>query len=37
VAVRFGPQGTDEMFIPFLEVIVDDEDLRFQRMQELLR
>ncbi|MBI4265105.1 MAG: hypothetical protein HY657_12085 [Acidobacteria bacterium] len=36
VPVRFGPQGTDEMFIPFLEVTVDDEDLRFERQQELL-
>jgi hypothetical protein len=37
VAVRFGPQGTDEMFIPFLEVTIDDEDLRFQRLQEFVR
>jgi hypothetical protein len=37
VEVRFGEQGTDEMFIPFMEVTVDDEDLRFQRLQEFVR
>ena len=37
VDVRFGEQGTDEMFIPFMEVTVDDQDLRFQRMQEFVR
>ena len=31
VPVRFGEQGTEEMFIPFLEVTVDEEDLRFPR------
>ncbi len=31
--VRFGPQGTEEMYIPFLEVTVDRDDLRFQRQQ----
>jgi hypothetical protein len=30
--VRFGPQGTDEMYIPFIEVSVDRDDLRFERM-----
>lgn len=28
--VKWGPQGTDEMFLPFLEVSVDKDDLRFQ-------
>jgi hypothetical protein len=32
-AVRFGPQGTDEMFLPFLEVTVDDDDLSFEPFQ----
>jgi len=36
-AVKFGPQGTDEMYIPFMEVTVEKDDLRFERMQELLR
>ena len=31
--VKFGPQGTDEMYIPFMEVSVDKEDLRFERLQ----
>jgi mono/diheme cytochrome c family protein len=31
--VKFGPQGTDEMFLPFLEVTVDDEDLSFEQFQ----
>jgi len=35
--VVFGEQGNNEMYIPFLEVTVDDEDLRFQRLQEQLR
>ena len=35
--VRFGEQGVNEMFIPFLEVSVDDEDLRFERLQQQLR
>lgn len=35
VAVKFGPQGTDEMFLPFLEVSVDDEDLSFERFERL--
>jgi hypothetical protein len=35
--VIFGEQGNNEMYIPFLEVTVDDEDLRFQRLQEQLR
>lgn len=30
--VRFGPQGTDEMYIPFIEVSVDRDDLRFERL-----
>lgn len=34
VPVKFGPQGADEMFIPFLEVTVDEDDLRFQRLQQ---
>jgi hypothetical protein len=33
----FGEQANNEMYIPFLEVTVDDEDLRFQRLQEQLR
>jgi len=32
-AVKFGPQGTDEMYIPFMEVSVEKEDLRFERLQ----
>jgi len=35
--VMFGEQANNEMYIPFLEVTVDDEDLRFQRLQEQLR
>jgi mono/diheme cytochrome c family protein len=35
--VVFGEQANNEMYIPFLEVTVDDEDLRFQRLQEQLR
>jgi hypothetical protein len=35
--VRFGPQGTDEMYIPFLEVSVDKADLRFERLQDFVR
>jgi hypothetical protein len=34
--VRFGAQGTEEMYIPFLEVTVDREDLRFQRQQQFI-
>jgi hypothetical protein len=30
--VKFGPQGTDEMYIPFIEVAVEKEDLRFERL-----
>ena len=30
--VRFGPQSVDEMFVPFLEVSVDDENLRLKRL-----
>jgi hypothetical protein len=33
--VRFGPQGYNEMFIPFIEVSVDREDLRFERLAPL--
>jgi hypothetical protein len=29
--VRFGPQGTDEMYLPFLEVSVDEEDIRLEQ------
>ena len=36
-AVRFGPQSTDEMYIPFMEVSVDAEDLRQKRLEEFLR
>lgn len=35
--VAFGPQSTDEMYIPFIEVSVDDENLRLKRLEELLR
>lgn len=35
--VRFGPQSVDEMFVPFLEVSVDDENLRLKRIEEFLR
>jgi hypothetical protein len=31
--VKFGPQGTDEMFLPFLEVSVDDDDLSLEEFQ----
>jgi len=34
--VTFGPQGTDEMFTPFLEVSVDKENLDSQRLQQQL-
>jgi hypothetical protein len=34
--VLFGEQGFNEMFLPFLEVTVDNEDLRFQRMLQQL-
>lgn len=30
--VVFGPQGYNEMFIPFIEVSVDLDDLRYQRL-----
>jgi hypothetical protein len=30
-AVKFGQQGTDEMYLPFLEASVDDEDLRLEQ------
>jgi hypothetical protein len=29
--VKFGQQGTDEMYLPFLEASVDDEDLRLEQ------
>ncbi|MEQ1759718.1 MAG: hypothetical protein ABL986_15485 [Vicinamibacterales bacterium] len=32
--VKFGPQGTDEMYIPFIEVAVEREDLRFERLAQ---
>jgi mono/diheme cytochrome c family protein len=32
--VVFGEQGHNEMFIPFIEVTVDNEDLRFERMRQ---
>jgi len=35
--VAFGPQSTDEMYIPFIEVSVDDENLRLKRLEEFLR
>jgi hypothetical protein len=35
--VVFGEQGDNEMFVPFLEVTVDDEDLRFERLQKHIR
>ena len=35
--VVFGEQANNEMYIPFLEVTIDEEDLRIQRMQEQLR
>ena len=35
--VKFGPQGTDEMYIPFLEVTVEKDDLRFERQQQFLQ
>jgi hypothetical protein len=35
--VSFGEQGNNEMYIPFLELTVDDEDLRIQRLQQQLR
>jgi hypothetical protein len=35
--VKFGPQGTDEMYIPFLEVTVEKDDLRFERNLDFLR
>jgi hypothetical protein len=31
--VKFGPQGTDEMFLPFMEVSVDDEDISLEQFQ----
>ena len=31
VPVKFGQQGTDEMYLPFLEVTVDSEDLRLDQ------
>ena len=33
VDVKFGNQGIDEMFLPFLEVSVDAEDLTLERFQ----
>jgi copper type II ascorbate-dependent monooxygenase-like protein len=35
--VMFGPQGYNEMYIPFIEVSVDSQDLRYERAQQLLR
>jgi len=35
--VRFGPQSTDEMYIPFMEVSVDNDNLRLKRLEEFLR
>jgi hypothetical protein len=35
--VVFGPQGYNEMFIPFIEVSVDLQDLRYQRGADFLR
>jgi hypothetical protein len=32
-AVKFGPQGTDEMYLPFIEVSVDDDDLRLEQFR----
>lgn len=32
--VKFGPQGTDEMFIPFLEVSVDKQDLDLEKLRQ---
>jgi hypothetical protein len=32
--VTWGPQSWNEMFLPFLEVSVDDQDLRFERLQQ---
>ncbi|MBM3818501.1 MAG: hypothetical protein FJW14_05715 [Acidimicrobiia bacterium] len=34
--VRFGAQGNEEMYIPFLEVTVDREDLRVERQQQFI-
>ena len=34
--VTWGPQSWNEMFLPFLELSVDDRDLRFDRLQEQL-
>ncbi len=31
VPVKFGPQATEEMYLPFLEVSLDDEDLRLEQ------
>lgn len=31
VAVKFGQQGTDEMYLPFMEASIDDEDLRMEQ------
>jgi mono/diheme cytochrome c family protein len=31
--VKFGQQGTDEMFLPFMEVSVDDQDLTLEQFQ----
>jgi hypothetical protein len=33
--VVFGPQGYNEMFIPFIEVSVDREDIRYERLEPL--
>lgn len=34
VPVKFGQQGTDEMFLPFIEATLDDEDLRLERFNQ---
>jgi hypothetical protein len=33
--VTWGPQGSNEMFLPFLEVSIDKNDLRFEGLQPL--
>lgn len=35
--VLWGAQSRNEMFLPFLELSVDDRDLRFERLQEFAR
>jgi hypothetical protein len=31
--VKFGPQGTDEMYLPFMEVSIDEADLTLEQFQ----